>query len=153
MAHKSQNHTDATAYQDLQHKHQEEVNAFLKENAFFAFSDAQFSKGLAKFGIKPEESASKLVALYGGGFVLKDKKDALDKIFKRQKAEFKDFQRDDNRLITAIVKELENHEFGITGDVTDTLLALDLYDDYLADERIQKAVAEAIKIHNAAYIW
>lgn len=135
-------------YHELQSKHQKEVNDFLSQNAFFAFSNEGFQAGLAKLHIELSTCSEKLIGIDGGGYVLKDKKDEMHAMFKRQHDELRQFQKDEKAFVESIVHELNNHEFRVTGDETEALIALDIYEDYIKDERTQRAVKKAIKICN-----
>jgi len=139
-------------YIELKNKQQKEADSFFNENAFFAFDTSQFEKGVTQLNLGMDTYASSLINIGCGGYVLKSKMSDMEEMFKRQKAELKNFQKDNTALIEAIVYELGNHEFCITCDTTEALTVLDLFDASQTDTRIQRAVKKAIKIYNDAVI-
>ena len=52
-------------YQEMKKTVQKKYDDFLKEFAFFAFSNEQFKEGEKKLNAGPD---NKLVRIYGGGF-------------------------------------------------------------------------------------
>jgi hypothetical protein len=134
-------------YRELKQKHQEEYNAYFFENGFAAFNPQQFVDGYTKLGLTPGNYASMLVCIGCGCYVLKIKHGELRELFARQKAERKQCFSNKAVLISAIVSELGNHEFCITGDETETVEALDLD---LTDGKTREAMKKAIRIYHAA---
>jgi hypothetical protein len=129
-------------YQELKNKHREKVNNF---PMFFAFSEKQFAEGMEKLGLNPDDT-DKIYKIGGGGFIRKsDSKDFGDMLdgFNR---DLQELIADDDALHEALVYELGNHEYCITGDPTDALGVLNLStDDLKKDERLQRILNTAIR--------
>ena len=113
-------------------------------NAFplgFAFSDKQFKEMMEKWGLRPDET-DKIYSIGAGGFVRKSDADAFHEMVERHERELKNAREEnkDDYLFNMFDYELANHEFGYTGDVTDTLDALCLTMDEIMEN---KAMREA----------
>lgn len=116
-------------YTDLKNKHQREVNEFT--GIFFAFSNYQFAEGLAKLNLPEGE---KVVSIGGGGYVRKTKVQDFIDMLDRHDEERKQIKKDRKLLLDALVYELNNHEYGYTGDIEPALEVLDLkFEDVPAD--------------------
>ena len=133
-------------YQELKKRQHDEFGAF--EGIFWAFSNDQFSEGLNKLGITKEEAGAKLYSIGAGGYMLRSVSQAFHAMRKRHDAELKALKEDEKELIEAIVYQLGNHEYCITGDVTDALDALGLTRDTVSPEMLKKAV----KKHNEGMV-
>lgn len=106
---------------------------------FFAFSDAQFAEGMAKIG-PAKEDTKQIFSLGGGGYIKKTDSHLLEKALEENEIDRKSVIADDKELLNAIVYELGNHEYCITGDSEPTCSALDID---LNDERIARLFKEA----------
>lgn len=106
---------------------------------FFAFSDAQFAEGMARIGLAKEDT-KQIFSLGGGGFMKKTDSHLLEAVLEANERDRKAVIADDKELLAAIVYELGNHEYCITGDPEPTCSALDID---LNDERIAKLFKEA----------
>ena len=139
-------------YLALKTKHQKEIDAF---PFGFAFSDTQFNEMMVeRFGLTPEDT-DKIYSIGGGGFVRKCDADAMHDMFERHEKERADAIREnkDDYLYHMFNYELANHEYSYTGDITDTLDALDLtLDDILTDKRMDEALKRACK-HQMEIDW
>ena len=134
--------TKRETYPELRARHQKEFDDF--EGIFFAFSNEQFKEGMHKVGLQPEE-VKKVYSIPGGGFVRRDRADALENLFDRQYDELKEFEADKENLIQALRFELWNHEFDVTGDPTPALEALGLNEDEIDPETLRAAYRKTRK--------
>jgi hypothetical protein len=138
-------------YVTLRNKHQREMNAF---PLGFAFSDKQFAEMMAKWNLSPDDT-DKIYSIGGGGFVRKCDADAMHEMFERHAREDEEAIREnkDDYLYHMFDYELANHEYNYTGDLTDTLDALDLtLEDIIADKRMDEALKRACK-HQMEMDW
>ena len=113
-------------YDEIKEKHQQIVNDF---PFMFAFSNEQFKSGMEKFGLK-ETDTDKIISIGGGGFIRKTDLNAYnemwDKIRKEQNELIEADKTGDGYIKDMFVSELENHEYGYTYELDDTLDALEL---------------------------
>lgn len=129
-------------YTSLKAKHQEEIDAF---PFGFAFNQSQFNEMMEKWGLTPEDT-DKIYSIGGGGYVRKSDAEAMEKMFERHELERKMARKHgDDYLFEMFNYELANHEYCITGDLTDTLDALGLtIDEINEDPRMADALKRAI---------
>ncbi len=117
------------AYTELKEKQQAEVNAF---PMFFAFTQQSFDEGMKRLGLEPTDTAS-IISIGNGGYIRKSDKDAFLAMFARQKQEreeaIKADRTGDGYIFQMFYYELNNHEFGYTGDPEDTLDALKITEE------------------------
>jgi len=113
-------------YEELRNKQQTEYNAF---PVGFAFDKRQLQEQLVKLGLQPTDT-DKVVGIGYGGFVRKtDKKAFLDMLKKHAEERNNAIKSDkDGRgyIKDMFAYELANHEYGYTGDLSDTLDACGL---------------------------
>ncbi len=133
-----------TKYIEMQKRQQDEMNAFLDKYAFFAFSNDQVKEGLRKLHIPEDQAKTKLCAIGGGGYVLKEKLPDLKDLAEKHSKERDTAKRDPAALYEMFCYELANHEYAYTGEVEETLQALgldseDLEKDPIAKEALQRA--------------
>ena len=126
-------------YLQQKKRHHDEFNAF--DGIFFAFSNEQMKEGIEKHGVNEN---NRVVNIGAGGFVLKSRLQDFKDLLKRQDTERARLRKDEKELIGAIVYELQNHEYCITGNPNDALDALGLTRDEVSPEILKKA----IKKHN-----
>jgi len=132
-------------YEQLKKRHSDEFGAF--EGLFFAFNNSQLSDGMRELGL-PEDDYKSIVSIGSGGYLRKDRRDSFKELFARHEQELKQLRRDEKRLIAAIVYELGNHEFCITGDPTDALAALGLTRETVSARILKKAINQC-RIYDA----
>lgn len=140
-------------YLALKTKHQKEVNEF---PLGFAFNESQFNEMMEKWNLTPDDT-DKIYKLGDvvGGFVRKCDHDALHEMLDRhaKEREVAIKENKDDYLYHMFNYELANHEYSYTGDLTDTLDALDLtLDDVTADKRMDEALKRACK-HQMEMDW
>lgn len=119
---------------------------------FFAFSNEQFNEGMKKLGLKESET-NKLLSIGAGGYIRKSDIKQFNRIFEKRKQEFKDAIKNDltgDGFIKQMFRyELENHEYYITRDLTETLEALELK---MEDINNNKALMNGLNLAKAEYI-
>lgn len=138
-------------YVELKNKHQEEVNEL---PMFFAFGEKQFNNQMIERGLDPEKDLDKILHIGAGGYILRSDEEKLDEVFARHRKEFSDAieANEDNFIVDMFVYELANHEYCITGNISDTLGALGLsVEDINNREALRKGLAEAIDQYMADY--
>lgn len=131
-------------YVEMKQRHQKEVNEF---PLGFAFSKEQFAEMMAKWNLTPEDT-DKIYSIGGGGYVRKSDSEAMHEMFERHAAEREVAIRENKNdyLYHMFNYELANHEYGYTGDLTDTLDALDLtIEDVNANPQMDAALKRAAK--------
>ena len=144
-------------YSTLKQRHQQEVNDF---PFFFAFSNEQFEEGMARFGLTPNDTNK--IYKYGstGGFYLRTDAPRLREMCDRHEKERQEAIDADTKgngyIYQMFLYELANHEYGYTGDVSDTLDALGLTAEEVADSKplshgLNKAIKEIRKRESNAY--
>jgi hypothetical protein len=127
------------SYMELKKRQRNEVNEF--EGIFFAFSKDQFAEGMAKVGYDNLDNLKeKIYSLGAGGYIRKDRSKAFDAMFERHAEERKQRNKEEQFLVESIAYELANHEYCITGNVTDALNALGLSKEELPRGILKKAI-------------
>lgn len=134
------------SYEAMQKRHQQEVNAFPMK---WAFNNRQLEQGMRELGLNPSQT-NEIVGIGGGGFIRRSDKQAFIDMFKRQNAEQKAAlaaqKTGDEYAYQMFLHELGNHEYVITGDLSDTLDACGLSAEQINnDPKLRKALARAIK--------
>ena len=123
-------------YNDIKQANQERVNNF--EGLFFAFSNTQLGEGLAKFGLTMEDT-NQIVSIGAGGYLLKTRVKAFTEMMGQNERDLKNLRKEKKLLLDALVYELRNHEYCITGDMTDALDALGLKFEDVPSDILKKA--------------
>lgn len=134
------------SYEAMQKRHQQEVNAFPMK---WAFNNQQLEQGMRELGLNPSQT-NEIVGIGGGGFIRRSDRQAFIDMFKRQNAEQKAAlaaqKTGDEYAYQMFLHELGNHEYVITGDLSDTLDACGLSAEQINnDPKLRKALARAIK--------
>jgi len=142
-------------YSQLKSRHEKEYNEFSKDCVFFAFSNKQFEEGMEKLGLKPDET-DKIYSIGHGGFILRTKSKEQNEMFLRFIKEHQqaiDNDTDGSGYIKEMFEyEMGNHEFGYTGDITDTLEALSLtMEEIRASETLSNGYALAYESYRKHY--
>ena len=110
---------------------------------FFAFSQKQLDEGIKKFNISKD---NKMVSIGMGGYIQsKDKADYI-KLMEAVDTTTNKFLRKKSQLIDALVYELGNHEYCVTGDLLPTLDCLGIKSNKLNDMQ-KRAIKEAKQIY------
>lgn len=92
--------------------------ALTNGGVFFAFSKEQFEEGKAKHPIQGDD---KYVSFGYGGYILKSKKEALEKALEEINTNFRKVIQDNNFQDKEILYHLHNHECYYTGDIEDVV--------------------------------
>lgn len=132
-------------YIEMKNRHQEDVNNF---PMFFAFGEKQFNEQMIKRNLDPKKDLDKILYIGAGGYILRSDEEKLDKMFARHKKEFSDAIKanEDGFIVDMFTYELANHEYCITGSISDTLGALGLsVEDVNNSEALRKGLAAAIE--------
>lgn len=120
-------------YEEIKNKHQKRVNDF---PLVFAFSNEQFKNMMEKWGLT-ENDTDKIVSIDGGGFLRKTDIEEYNKMWAEIRKEHKDLIGEDKTgegyIKDMFVSELENHEYGYTYELDDTLDALELTREQIAN--------------------
>ena len=134
-------------YRKMMDRHQEEVNNL---PLGFAFSTKQYEEMMEQWGLDPEKDKDKIVSLSGcGGYVQKKDRDIVVELFDRHDKEMKDAiaadQTGDGFIYEMFLCELDDHEYGYTGDIDDTLDCLGYtMEEIEADKRLKHGLHKAI---------
>lgn len=122
-------------YKELKDRQQEEINAF---PFMFAFSNEQFIKGMERLGLKPTDT-DKIYSIGGGGYVRKSDYAELEAMTERHRQEMRDAiaadTTGDGFIYDMFYYELANHEYIISGSITETLDALGLTIDEINESK------------------
>lgn len=137
-------------YQIQRDDQQRRVDAFLHKYAFFAFSKDQFSEGLQRLGLT-ETDAGRLVRIFGGGFLLREKaadfKNLMSSLSEERRDALKQPETGRQFARDMFYTELLNHEFTYTGDSQETLEALGYtLQEVREDPVLNEAFDEAIQL-------
>ena len=132
-------------YDEFKKKQHDEFNKFPMA---FAFSDQQFKEGLEKLGLT-ENDKDKIIGIGQGGFIRESDKEAYINLRRKQSKEFDEAIKSDttgeNFIKDMFESELANHEYGYTGDLTETLAALGLtMKEIEANENLQNGLNLAL---------
>ena len=135
-------------YKQMKDRHQAEVNAL---PLAFAFSRDQYRERLAKWSITEEEAeAGAIVGIGGGGFIRSSDRDLVIGTFERihdeEQAAIKADQDGTGYIYEMFLTELANHEYSYTGDIMETLEALNITaDDLENSEALRNGLKKAVK--------
>lgn len=133
----------SNAYVALQKRHQKEVDEF---PIYFAFGNEQFDELVNRLNLSKDKDSEnyfgkRLVKAFAGGLVLKEDATRLVDMLKRHKAEMNEQIAADKTgkgfIYQMFRYELNNHEYGYTGETEDTLEALGFSEEEIdADPRL-----------------
>lgn len=106
----------AADYWKLKNEKQGLYNDFSNKYIFYAYNQEQFKDGLNKFNCKESD----LVSIYPGTFLLIEKRNDFNELFK--KLDISDILKNDIDLMeSAIYEELNNHEYIVLFDPQTTI--------------------------------
>lgn len=110
------------SYRELRERQQKEFNEL---PLGFAFSMEQFRGMMEEWGLDPEKDQDKLYQIPGGGFIQKKDHKHFHEVADRHAAELEAAKKSDTDgtgfLYQMFLYELDNHEYGYTGDLEDTV--------------------------------
>ncbi len=133
-------------YEEINNKHQKRVDDF---PLGFAFSNNQFKNMMEKWGLK-ETDTDKIYSIGAGGYIRKTDLEEYNKMWDEIRKEEKDLIEQDKTgegyIKDMFLYELENHEYGYTHDLEDTLDALELtYDQVMESPTLKHGLELARK--------
>lgn len=131
-------------YAELKQRQQEEFNAFPMQ---FAFSKERFAEGMAKLGLKPTD-VHNVYKAPGGGFYRREDSQRLKAMFERFDRELEAAivgdKTGDGFIYQMFLCELAKHEYGYTGELSETLGALGYtLEEIQADRRLVHGLEKA----------
>lgn len=135
-------------YMELRSRQQKEVNAL---PLGFAFNESQFDEMMKGWGLSPKKDLDKIVSIGAGGFIQKKDRSLLHETFDRHKQEMKEAIAADPTgegfIFDMFLCELDNHEYGYTGDTTDALEALGFTAKEVVDDpRLNRGICKAHQV-------
>jgi hypothetical protein len=133
-------------YLELKEKQKKEINDF---PMFFAFNKAQFEEGMRRLGLEPDSRSAIIKLGSTGGYFRKTDEPKFSEMMERHDAEMQaDIDADptgDEFIFEMFRYELSNHEYGYTGDLSDTLCALGLTMSGInASDKLKNGLQKAI---------
>ena len=136
----------ANRYAILRKKQQEEFN---KLPLGFAFSNEQFAEMMKGWGLDPDKDTDKIYRIPGGGFVQKKDHTLLHETMDRHQKEIEEAIEADvdgtGFVYEMFLYEMDNHEYGYTGDLEDALEALGMTIEEIDGSEKLKAGLEKAK--------
>lgn len=136
-------------YAELMKKQQQEHDE--AKMLGFAFDDKQFREMMNDWGLDPDKESDKEKVSYAGAgaYILKENIPAYAQMTRRHKAErIKAIEEDltgDGFVYDMFLRELNNHEFGYTGDCDEALEALGYtWEQVQADEKLKHGLEKAM---------
>jgi len=131
-------------YAELKAKQQQESNDF---PFMWAFGQQQFDEMLRKNNVTTKD----IYSIGAGGYIRKTDAKAMVEMFNRHKTELAEARKQSKFLREAIINEMSNHEYCITGDREEVLEACGITEaDYQNNEDIRSAWKAAEKTYAAS---
>ena len=138
------------AYVEMKNRHQAEYDAF---PLHFAFGQEQIDRKLKELGLTKKNYQDHITGIGFGGFILNKDVPAYKEMLNRhhrERMEAREADKDGTGYLFQMFHyELQNHEFGYTGDVTETLMALGITEKQIEANPAYKAALEKA----VAAIW
>ena len=133
-------------YADLKQRQQQEFSAFPMQ---FAFSNQQFAEAMAALGLEPTDT-DKVYKTPGGGIYRREDgprlKEMMDRFDRELQEAIAGDQTGDGFIYEMFFCELDNHEYGYTGDSENTLYALGYtMRQVMADKRLLRGFEKACR--------
>ena len=135
------------SYRELRDRQQKEFDEL---PLGFAFSMEQFRGMMEEWGLDPEKDQDKLYRIPGGGFIQRKDHKHFHEVVDRHAAELEAAKQSDTDgtgfLYQMFLFELDNHEYGYTGEYEDALESLGLtMKDVHKSVRLTRALEKAAK--------
>ena len=132
-------------YMELKQRQQAEFNAFPMQ---FAFSERQFAESMAALGLEPTDT-DKIYSAPGGGFYRREDSHRLQEMTNRFDRELAEAIAADTTgegfIYEMFLYELDNHEYGYTGDTEEALDTLGYTAaEVLGDSRLKRGIEKAV---------
>ena len=131
-------------YAELKQRQQQAFDAFPIK---FAFNDRQFAEAMAALDLEPTDT-DKIYKAPGGGIYRKEDSakfwEMLDRFEQELQSAIASDKTGDGFIYEMFLYELESYEYGLTGDLDETLDALDYTpEDVRADPRLRHGLERA----------
>ncbi len=142
-------------YEDLINRHQKEISDLPLK---FAIGNKEFDEMMKGWGLDPDKDLDKICSVGAGGFIQKKDMEKLREVRKRHASEMNDAimsdATGDGFIYEMFSYELNNHEYGYTGDETEALAALgydfkQIESDSRLKHGLEKAKMEIMKYEDA----
>ena len=132
-------------YTELRNRQQEEFNAL---PLGFAFGQKQFNEMMEKWGLDSEKDTDKIYSIGYGGYIQKKDAPLLHETRERHDREMEEAIATDETgegfIFEMFLAELENHEYGYTGDTSEALEALGYTaEEVVNDKRLNRGITLA----------
>lgn len=112
-------------YGEMKKRHRKEINAL---PLGFAFGNEQFDEMMRRWGLDPDKDLDKIYSIGDGGYIQKKDAEQLFSVTKKHDREMKEAimgdLTGDGFICEMFFYELNYHEYGYTGDTSETLAAL-----------------------------
>lgn len=128
-------------YTQLKQRQEKDLNDF--KGIFFAFNNDQFKEGMQKIGLTVADT-KQIYSLGAGGYIRKDRSADFHAMMDRHAAERKQLKKNASILLDALVYELQNHEYCISGDTDPALDALGFTKEDIDPKILNKACSLAV---------
>lgn len=128
-------------YQEMKQSHSLDIDNF--QGIFFAFNKEQFIEGMQKIGLTINDK-NKIYSIGCGGYILKSKFDEFSAMLERHQKEVNELKQDEDLLLSALVYELQNHEYCISYDCQPALEALGFTKEDIDIKILNKAMKLAV---------
>lgn len=122
---------------------EEKAKEFEKVPMRFAFDDKQLEKVLNDWGLTKND-LDQICDMGCGGLMRKIDIPIYEEYLKNYDLENR--KQDKRFFVDMLLYELDNHEYGYTRDLEDTLMACQISDKDLQDEKIVEWINEALQI-------
>lgn len=136
-------------YQELRERQQKEFDAL---PLGFAFGDKQFEEMMKGWGLdaKKDEDLAKIYSIGYGGYIQKKDSTLLHEIRERHDKEMEDAivadETGEGFIFEMFLYELDNHEYGYTGDPEGALDALGYTaDEVLENQKLKRGLEKAVQ--------
>ena len=129
-------------YEEFKERQQKETNSL---PVYFAFGKAQLQDRADDLGFESiDDMINNVIGIGAGGFCKKEDYQKIMNTFKKHNEELKENLKNDEFLKSAFRYEMSNHEYIVTYDISDTLMALGIStEEYQKSERMKKLFKEA----------
>lgn len=136
-------------YVKMKKRHKEEFNNF---PVAFAFSKEDLKEGLKKLGLT-ENDTDKIIGIGAGGFIKKEDYQAYKDMFDNQYKEIQEAIKSDitgeNFIKEMFYEELNNYDYGYTGDLYYTLMYCGItVKDINSNPNIRRGLELALQKYN-----
>ena len=122
--------TVQVSYKEFQENNSKELQDFISNNCFWAFSKKQLGEKLSELNITHEEFESNYQNFIGGGFIRRDKVKEYNTIAERTSKNMRDMLLENFEFAkSAFMYQMNNYECFISNDYEEVKEALGLTDE------------------------